>query len=501
MKAARSFLWILAAIGAAAHAGNTPYYVSPVPPAQTAILARDPDNLVHTLYSESHAILIGQIDYTNWEPLNTSKTRILELRDALEKHRFKVEVYFDIGADQFASVLDSFMRRRATVPDSRIFVFVSGHGFSRTPLDRPVGYLVPFDAPAENTGKQALAAASLAMPYFTSWARLPDPRHMLFVFDACFSGSFFGRPALGVTPPEGIAKKRAPRFVQAAPPTTRGPEVDDYIFQAKTLGKGRQFLTAGSQGEVVPADSKFTRLLIDILNGGRAAEASINFDHWTTGSELGTWLEQNTRRLYDGAENATSPVFAPLRDETYEGGDMIFTRLDIDNNNLITQPENPATRPSDDYGPVVGLPRFEPPASGPVTQVPSGSEPAPASPSPPISAGAMPASTEMRIQQQINALSSSDAVTRRTARAALSDTLAGLPEEQRSSAVQRLLRQFSAKSYRFQLGISKAIASQPMQVRTFDSPDVRAELLAAQAASKDKTLRATVKSALEKIGR
>jgi len=499
MRAVRGWLWILAAIGAAAHAGNTPYYVSPVPAAQTGILARDPDNLVHTLYSESHAILIGQVDYKNWEPLNTSKTRILELRDALEKHRFKVEVYFDIGADQFASVLDSFMRRRATVPDSRIFVFVSGHGFSRTPLDRPVGYLVPFDAPAENTGRQSLAAASLAMPYFTSWARLPDPRHMLFVFDACFSGSFFGRPALGVTPPEGIPKKRPPHLPQAAPPTKRGPEVDDYIFQAKTLGKGRQFLTAGSQGEVVPADSKFTRLLIDILNGGRAAEASINFDHWTTGSELGTWLEQNTRRLYDGAENPTSPVFAPLRDETYEGGDMIFTRLDIDNDNLVAQPENLASPAPNDDGSVAGLPRFEPPASGPVAQAPSGSEPAPPSASPPIGAGPIPAATELQIQQQINALSSSDRATRRGARVALSDTLVGLPEEQRSSAVKRLLRQFSTKSYRFQLGIATAISTQPMPLDAFDAADVRAELMAAEAASRDQTLNATIKSAINKI--
>lgn len=495
------WLWVMAAAGGGAHAAHLPYYVSPVPAAQTAMLARDPDDLVHTLYRESHAILIGQVNYRNWEHLDASKNRILELRDALEKHGFKVEVYFDVEADNFAGVLENFMRRRATVPDSRIFVFVSGHGVSRTPIDRPVGYLVPVDAPAQGRDNQALYASSLAMPYFTAWARMPDPRHMLFVFDACFSGSFFGRPALGVPPPEGTARLRPPRRVQAAAPAARGPEVDDYIFQEKTLGKGRQFLTAGSQGEVVPSDSKFTTLLIEILTGRRAAEASINFDHWTLGSELGTWLEQNTRRLYNGAENPTSPVFAPLRDETYEGGDMIFTRLDIDNEHLIKSSWSPPVPVPDESAPVASVPRFEPPAREPVVAPPVGSDPA-FPPTPALmGAGPIPGSTELLIQQQINALSSSNQPTRRTARVKLSHILSDLPEEQRKSAVERLLRQFSTKSYRFQLGIATAIASQPRQVRAFGSANVRAELLQAMTASKDRTLKAMVKRAIEKIDR
>ena len=479
MRRACRWLWLLAAVaGSAAHAVPQPWYVSPVPAAETAIRAFDPDHFRHTLYRESHAILIGQVDYKNWEHLDKSRERILELRDALEKHRFKVEVYFDLPADDFASVMENFMRRRATVRDSRIFVYVSGHGFSRLPLDRPIGYLVPVDAPADGGDREALVASSLAMPYFAAWAHLPDPRHMLFVFDACFSGSFFGRPMVGVAPPEGEGRPRLPVRAYKAPPVARGPEVDDYVFQPKTMGKGRQFLTAGSQGEVVPADSKFTTLLIDILNGKRAAEASINFDHWTTATELGTWLEQNTRRLYAGAANPTSPVFGTLRDETYEGGDMIFTRLDIKNEYLIA-----AERGKD-------------------TPLPP-EQPIPAVPPPPdpVAPEATPMSgaTEIAIQHQINALSSPDTRTRRTARHDLSRILADLPAEQKKRAVERLLRNFSAKSYRFQVGIATAIATQPGTAPAFESETVRSELKQAAVASKDRALTTAINRAIGKV--
>jgi len=475
----------LAIASAAAEPAPKPWYVSPISPADTKMRAIHPtDENVYTLYSESHAILIGQVEYAYWPDLQKSRGHILELRDALEKHRFKVEVYFDLDSDSLPSVMDSFMRRRATVVDSRIFVFVSGHGWERTPLDRPTGYLLPVDAPLESRdNKQQLASKALAMPYFAAWARLPDPRHMLFVFDACFSGSFFGRPNSSAPLPEGRADEALITTIRLAAkaakraPLAHGPEADDYIFQPQPMGKGRQFLTAGSQGEVVPEDSVFTQLLIDSLAGHNGGEGHLNFDHWLTAGELGGWLGQNTRRLYRGKSNAASPVFAALRDENYEAGDMVFTRLDIPNPYLESPlapeyavPEKPDKR---DRDVVPGQPE-------------------------PVQLGS---AAESAIQAQVNALSSADAPTRRGARDKLSTLLAELPSAQRQSAVERLLNQLSSKSYRFQLGVATALAQQPDVVARNDSNSALQELLKASVVNKDQTLSKALKQAISKVDR
>lgn len=484
----KSLLGLLASLAIAsarAEPVSKPWYVSPIAPTDTKMRAFHPtDKNVYSLYSQSHAILIGQVDYAHWPDLQKSRERILELRDALEKHRFKVEVYFDLDSDSLPSVMDSFMRRRATVVDSRVFVFVSGHGWERTPLDRPTGYLLPVDAPLENgDNKQQLASKAMAMPYFAAWARLPDPRHMLFVFDACFSGSFFGRPYSRAPLPDGRASEAAMKAIELAAkpartvPIARGPEADDYIFQAQPMGKGRQFLTAGSQGEVVPEDSVFTQLLIDSLAGRNGGEGHLNFDHWLTAGELGGWLGQNTRRLYRGKPNAASPVFAALRDENYEAGDMVFTRLDIPNPYL----ESPL---------VLGhVPPKTP--DTPARDVPPGQPE-------PVQLGS---ETEKAIQAQVNALSAADSPTRRGARDKLSTLLAELPLAQRQSAGDRLLNQFSSKSYRFQLGVATALAKQPEAVALSDSDNAMQELVKAAAVNKDKTLSKALTQAISNVDR
>ncbi|UVF18832.1 caspase family protein [Microvirga terrae] len=303
--------------------------------------ATDPSSFEHTLYSQSHALLIGQFDYENWKDLPAVRQEVLELRDALEKHRFKVEVHFNLKAEQFVDVVEHFMRKHATVPESRILVYVSGHGWRRNISPRPAGYIVPIDAPPENGDRQALTASGIAMPLFAAWARAPDPRHMLFVFDACFSGTFFGQPdpqpAPAPRPPRpGMAPTPAPITpLYSPPPEARGPEVDDYIFQPVPRGLGRQFITAGSHLELAPADSVFSRLFIDILSGRRPA--GDNFDHWLTGAEIGHYLRLNTRREYKGKENPTTPMYGPLRDEIFEGGDFVFVRPDVSATPLVRE--------------------------------------------------------------------------------------------------------------------------------------------------------------------
>ena len=68
------------------------------------------------------------------------------------------------------------------------------------------------------------------MTLFEADARMPDARHMLFVFDGCFSGAEDSRPA-------------------------------SYGFAQTTLGLARQVLAAGTLRQPVPAKS----ILVDLL--------------------------------------------------------------------------------------------------------------------------------------------------------------------------------------------------------------------------------------------
>lgn len=557
------------------HAGSNPYYVTPVDDEATRMRAVDLNNVEHTLYEQSHALLIGESDYANWSGLPAVRQEVLALRNALEKHRFKVEVYFDLGAAEFPSVVDDFMRRRATVPNSRIFVYVSGHGWRRNLPRRPAGYFVPVDAPSEKSGTSTLAAATIGLPLFAAWAQSPDPRHMLFIFDACFSGSFFGRPDPDVPLESEPAANRTPAAGAQRPaasppaPLARGLEVSDHIFQPLPRDRGRQFITAGSGNQIAPPDSIFTRLLIDILEGRRVASA--NFDNWTTGRSMGIWLEQNTRREYRGTSSPTTPVFGTLRDELYENGDFVFTRMDVPNVYLLPEENDPfvkliAERKAIDADGTITAEAIEKRAAQNIAEkaadklneearkASDAAEEAKKGGSPKVSqyesrakdlsskyekaqveakklasesqasldlikkaksdeeavklaasidAAAMrlastrpPPSADIRLsvdsekalQAVVESLSDDNTERRRQARVDLAKTLSALPPEQRKIATSRLLRDFSGKSYRYQLGVTTALAIAPNEFMVENKNLARVELERSKRNNSDKTL-------------
>lgn len=336
----------LAGTGTGVTAESTdPKYITPIADDMTGLTARNPTTRqMVRLYSESHALLIGQADYHNWDKLAAVPREVYELRDALEKQHFKVEVYLNLHSDEIVPVIDRFMRKHATVRDSRILFYMSGHGWSRS-ITPPIGYLIPVDAPRDEgqVSIQALAASAISTTMFEAWARMPDPRHMLFVFDACFSGSLFGILNSDDSQPTPVeAGSGQPTNVPVVPqssseisflyknyPIAHGIEGDDAVFRPPPYLHGRQFMTAGLWNEVAPKDSIFTRLLIDLLDGKRTRDAAINFDRWTTASTLGAWLQRYGRKEYQGKSNPTTPLFGQLRDPSYDHGDMIFARLDL----------------------------------------------------------------------------------------------------------------------------------------------------------------------------
>ncbi|MCB5205120.1 caspase family protein [Neorhizobium sp. T786] len=310
------------------HGYADPYYETKVSDVSTELAVPGRDGESVTVYSESHALLIGEVNYEGgYRPLVEIPGEIKDLTTALERHRFKVKVYFDLRAGELVSVIDKFMRTYGSRPDARIIVYLSGHGYTRNSFTPPIGYFLPVDA-AKSGPPHQIAASAIPLDYFSAWARVPDARHILFVFDACFSGAFFGYydDAAPV-----LAMRNDPSA--PAPPRTFGIESNDFAISPVPLKPGRQFISAGQAGQRVPEKSLLTRLLINMLND-KNTKALTTFSRWITAEDMGFWLQKNGE-LYAASIGqgglAPRPIYGRLPGEQkYQQGNMVFDRIPLD---------------------------------------------------------------------------------------------------------------------------------------------------------------------------
>jgi Caspase domain len=252
------------------------------------LVVRDPGGRSVGWYTGSHALLIGSSAYErSWQPLESVPGELAALRAVLEAHGFVVEEVHDPKGKELRRALESFIDRYGYDPENRLLVFFSGHGFTLGPDNR--AYLVPIDAPHPAEDERGFKAHALAMTQVLAWAKMIDARHVVFLFDSCFSGAIFQERS-DVQPPAHIA--------------------------ADLMEPVRQFLTAGSAHERVPAESVFTPLVVRALRG----EADRNEDGYVTGTELGLYVRELTLRQRSGQ----TPQFGKIRDPDLDRGDVVF---------------------------------------------------------------------------------------------------------------------------------------------------------------------------------
>ncbi|WFU10895.1 caspase family protein [Rhizobium sp. CB3090] len=327
-----------------------PYYETAIEDAATAMTIADNNGQPEIYYSESHALVVGEVNYTEgWDSLTLIPPEIKKLTKGLEHQHFKVEVHFDLKSADLISVIDQFMRKYGTIHNSRLIVYLSGHGYTRQMIRYKVGYFVPVDAKdPQNAEETEVAQRAIPLSMFASWAEMPDPRHVLFIFDSCFSGSFFGfegnpSDAQFSEPFSAKAKEQTDVFPMDAqgnwiykPSDKEG--IDLPFFALVHSGKpARIFLAAGTGTDVAPTSSVMTDLLSDILLG-RNTEFT-DFSRWTTFGEIGPYLESQTpprisRKL--GPDKVAFPVFRYLPDDIYyQEGSMVFFRDDTALQSLV----------------------------------------------------------------------------------------------------------------------------------------------------------------------
>jgi hypothetical protein len=201
-------------------------------------------------YDASWALVIGINDYQHARPLSYATQDAEDVAAALSDLGFPengIRLLTDADACK-ARIEESYLDyiHVAGSPDDRIVVFFAGHGVTRSGHHGPVGYLVPVD------GDPDQAASLIRLDEFTRNADLIPAKHILFIFDACFSGLALEE--------KRAAKPGAERFVSDM--------LQRRSRQAIAAGKGDQEVADG--GGADGKNSIFTSYLIEALSGEAA---------------------------------------------------------------------------------------------------------------------------------------------------------------------------------------------------------------------------------------
>lgn len=163
-----------------------------------------------------------------------------EVARALEKNGFTVILKTNLSKADFERVFTEFSMNYGQNSENRLFFYYAGHGLTQTQANgQELGHLIMEDTPLPQKNMVAFTLKSISMDYIITHARLTKAKHVLFMFDCCFSGS--------------ILNVRS----QLAPPAIR----------SKVMQPVRQFITAGSANETVPDCSVFKRAFLDLLEG------------------------------------------------------------------------------------------------------------------------------------------------------------------------------------------------------------------------------------------
>nr|VFJ72975.1 MAG: Sulfatase-modifying factor enzyme 1 [Candidatus Kentron sp. FW] len=272
------FLCLSATLAIAADSGDS----------RGVVRTRDGQELLR--YGASYALLIGVSDYkrhSGWKDLDSIPGELDRVAKALKSVGFQKVVRVDNPDDeQLHGAFEKFKDDYGFHESNRLLFFFAGHGYTD---EDGAGYLVPADAPNPRKDRPGFFRKALAMSQILAWARQIKARHALFLFDSCFSGSVFRERSLPEEPPH-ITKLTARRV--------------------------RQFITAGSANEPVPARSTFAPVFSDAVAHGKG---DLNGDGYVTGMELGVHLEAEVPKYV-----SQTPQFGKIDEYDLAQGDFVF---------------------------------------------------------------------------------------------------------------------------------------------------------------------------------
>jgi len=255
------------------------------------VVVRTPEGDKIPLYRNSYALVVGNGNYTKgWDPLPGAIQDVKDVAKALEKSGFEVTLKADLTKDAFNRAFWKFSHAYGKSEDTRLLFYYAGHGYTQKMATGDyLGYLVMVDAPVPEKDPMGFNLASVDMQAIVTQAKIIKARHVLFMFDSCFSGSILN---------------------------LRERVVPESISNSVSLPV-RQFITAGRANEPVPDHSIFKQAFLDLLEGRDKEPIP---DGYITGEELGLYLKNKVPEY-----NATQhPQYGKIKDIRLDKGDFVF---------------------------------------------------------------------------------------------------------------------------------------------------------------------------------
>jgi hypothetical protein len=247
-----------------------------------------PNDQKVTLYTKSKALVIGMDHYSGvWPRLSNGIKDAEEVAKTLSAQGFDVTLKKDLMSEDLDRTLRNFFIVEGDDPNARLFLWFAGHGDT---IDGEA-YLVPVDAPSSDNDAEFRSKA-ISLRRFGEYMREAKARHVLAIFDSCFSGSVFN-----------VARSRPSPAITLA-----------------TTQPVREFISSGEAEQQVSDDGTFRKLFLDAL-AGKEPDADANHDGYVTGTELGLFLQQKMTNL---TNNRQTPRYGKLNAYSYDRGDFVF---------------------------------------------------------------------------------------------------------------------------------------------------------------------------------
>jgi len=251
-------------------------------------------------YSASYALIIGNSKYKYWDNLYNVEKDVDEVDEALKRIGFETEVYKNITMNEFNRIWSQFKSIKGKKKDAQILFYFAGHGDTiKDATGESIGYLIMKDTPKFEQDESLFWQTALDMRKIVDDSKMIYAKHVLFMFDSCFSGSI-----LNVR-----ADLKKPEYFK-----------DIEYFRRIFAKPVRQFITAGDADEQVPDRSYFKDVFIQALNGKWASFVQTGY---LSAEELAYILKTQVPEYSKGIAQ-THPQYGKIRDPKLDGGDFIF---------------------------------------------------------------------------------------------------------------------------------------------------------------------------------
>ena len=246
------------------------------------------------LYSGYHALVVGCSNYRQgWPMLPNAVKDAREVAAVFKDMGWAVDLLEDPTWSVFRHKLNELVTGPGQQKDKGILFWYSGHGFTLKEADEtPLGYLIPVDAPDPYKDMLGFMNQAISMRNIETVSKQITSKHVLMVFDSCFSGAIFQ-----------LARDKPSPYIQE-----------------KVQFPVRQFITAGTEDEAVPDKSIFKEVFIQGIKSGFA---DLNQDQYITGEELGAYLQE---QVINYSRKTQHPQFGKINNPKLDKGDFVFIK-------------------------------------------------------------------------------------------------------------------------------------------------------------------------------